>query len=73
MPSSIPDADKTGVTLKPRPNGPLVMSGDYEISLDGIVLAKGPNPVALCRCGHSAKNPFCDGSHNCAESEQNQD
>jgi CDGSH-type Zn-finger protein len=49
-------------------NGPLKVTG-------GIVLkdmAGKPIPLdnkdqyALCRCGQSAKKPFCDGSHKTA-------
>jgi len=58
------------VTLKPLDNGPYELSGT-------LVVADGEgNPVSLaderdsdaeaiylCRCGHSANKPFCDGTH----------
>jgi CDGSH-type Zn-finger protein len=36
----------------------LVDSEGNEFTLDSAKPA-----FALCRCGHSAKKPFCDGSH----------
>ena len=46
--------------------GPLVLEGDFKL-LDPegaeLPLAAGAR-VALCRCGASARKPFCDGSHN---------
>ncbi len=51
--------------ITPRDNGPLRIEGDFEI-LDpqgnAFGLA-GRTAVSLCRCGHSANKPFCDGSH----------
>jgi len=47
-------------------NGPLRIEGDFEIvdpNGNAFGLA-GRTGVALCRCGHSANKPFCDGSHN---------
>lgn len=61
------------ITIKVRDNGP------YFISLDDaphvlIVDAAGnrlePTPgrgVVLCRCGHSSRKPFCDGTHRTVE------
>lgn len=50
--------------IKVRVNGPLLCTGDIEVlDAHGKVLGKSDN-VALCRCGHSADKPFCDGSHN---------
>jgi CDGSH-type Zn-finger protein len=46
-----------------RPNGPYVV--DEEVSLrreDGTALRSAAG-MALCRCGGSAKKPFCDGTH----------
>ncbi|HXY24827.1 MAG TPA: CDGSH iron-sulfur domain-containing protein [Candidatus Acidoferrum sp.] len=46
-------------------NGSIRVEGDFEI-LDpqgqpfGL---GGRTTVSLCRCGHSASKPFCDGSH----------
>jgi CDGSH-type Zn-finger protein len=48
-----------------RNNGPLRLEGDImlldqemrEFGLGGRAV------VSLCRCGHSANKPFCDGSH----------
>ncbi|MFQ3593495.1 MAG: CDGSH iron-sulfur domain-containing protein [Gemmataceae bacterium] len=54
------------LTIRLRENGPLVVQGPFRL-LDhrGEELAlPGDKPlVALCRCGQSAKKPFCDGTH----------
>lgn len=52
--------------IVPANNGPLRIEGDFEI-LDpqGKAFGLGGRiSLALCRCGHSANKPFCDGSHN---------
>jgi len=47
-------------------NGPLRIEGEFEIvdpNGNAFGLA-GRTAIGLCRCGHSANKPFCDGSHN---------
>ena len=49
-------------------NGPLRVSGDV-ILKDGqgkTFDLSGRPAISLCRCGHSSKKPFCDGSHKTA-------
>ena len=56
----------TEVTIRCRPNGPFVIEGSVRIvDHHGNAFAVNSNKplVALCRCGHSATKPFCDGSH----------
>ncbi len=46
-------------------NGPLRVEGEFEIvdpSGAAFGLA-GRKVISLCRCGHSANKPFCDGAH----------
>lgn len=43
-----------------RENGPLAVHGELE--LDGEPMFR----ATLCRCGASARKPFCDGSHTAA-------
>jgi CDGSH-type Zn-finger protein len=49
-------------------DGPLRITGAFEIS--DPVGAKfdlaGRTTISLCRCGHFANKPFCDGAHNTA-------
>ena len=55
--------DKT--TIACTPNGPLRITGDFIIK-DGQGQdfdLSGRTTISLCRCGHSANKPFCDGSH----------
>ena len=50
-----------------RNNGPLRLEGeDITISDETgrTYTLAGRTVVSLCRCGHSATKPFCDGSHN---------
>lgn len=52
-------------TIRLRQNGPLVIEGDDVTVVDwnGAPYEITRRPVALCRCGASARKPFCDGSH----------
>ena len=51
------------VTIIPTENGPYEVTGEVSvIAADGTVLRE-TSKCYLCRCGHSAKKPFCDGSH----------
>ena len=53
-------------TIRIRPNGPLKVTGSFTLQdVDGTPYETGES-VALCRCGHSADKPFCDGAHNAA-------
>lgn len=52
------------VKIQALKNGPLLVTGKIElIGADGGPIAVQQDPAALCRCGHSGKKPFCDGSH----------
>jgi CDGSH-type Zn-finger protein len=51
--------------ITPQNDGPIRIEGDFEI-LDPAGNAfdlGGRTAVSLCRCGHSANKPFCDGAH----------
>jgi len=51
--------------ITPLNNGPIRIEGDFEIcdpQGNKFGLA-GRTAISLCRCGHSANKPFCDGSH----------
>jgi CDGSH-type Zn-finger protein len=49
-----------------RPNGPFIVDGEDAtvVDLNGKEFVPSKRPFGLCRCGASAKKPFCDGSHN---------
>lgn len=54
-----------GPTLTIRKNGSILVRGDITLlDHEGNVIQPPKNPFALCRCGHSANKPYCDGSHN---------
>lgn len=49
--------------IKVNNNGPYVISGEVLlVDASGNAFTKNET-FALCRCGHSANKPFCDGSH----------
>ncbi len=49
--------------VAPMLDGPLAVRGNLEIiSGTGRVVARQQS-ARLCRCGHSANKPFCDGAH----------
>jgi len=56
------------ITIRVCPNGPLLIEGGPITIVDqnGNQFPVNPDKpaVALCRCGQSAKKPFCDGTHN---------
>ncbi len=57
------------VTISIIDGGPYKVEGGVTLTgPDGstIPTAEG-KAVFLCRCGHSANKPFCDGSHNRVE------
>jgi len=54
------------VVIRVRDNGPYLVEGSVTVlDADGhpFPIDKTKPAVALCRCGASAKKPFCDGTH----------
>jgi CDGSH-type Zn-finger protein len=51
------------VTITVSEDGPYVVEGDIRITDSGGRELDLPYDVELCRCGHSANQPFCDGAH----------
>lgn len=50
--------------IKARQNGPYKISGKFSyLDATGQKQTTSGEDIALCRCGHSAKKPFCDGTH----------
>lgn len=54
---------KTKLTI--NSNGSVRVEGDFEIvdSQGNAYGLQGRTVLGICRCGHSANKPFCDGSH----------
>jgi CDGSH-type Zn-finger protein len=54
-----------GTKITVRDNGPVLVEGDLQmLDMAGRAYGlAGRGTVALCRCGHSQKKPFCDGAH----------
>ncbi len=51
------------VTMRVKENGSIRVTGTVDfVDADGNVL-KTETDFSLCRCGHSANKPFCDGAH----------
>jgi len=53
------------IKIVATPNGPYLVEGPVQIvDATGQPVDTGNRPrIALCRCGGSAKKPFCDGTH----------
>lgn len=61
MPAMSAAPDK--VTITSLTDGPLEVTGEVEILASDGTVVKESTKSYLCRCGHSAKKPFCDGAH----------
>ncbi len=55
--------NKTKLTI--NNNGSIKVEGEFEIfdAAGNSYGLQGRTVLSLCRCGHSANKPFCDGSH----------
>lgn len=52
------------VRITPYRDGPLLVRGPFTITdQSGNEIEVHQRTVALCRCGRSARKPFCDGTH----------
>jgi CDGSH-type Zn-finger protein len=62
-PEQVSHAAEGDVVLNPIANGPLRIDGWFELAAaDGARYVCGEK-TWMCRCGHSATKPFCDGTH----------
>ena len=59
--------DSAPVTITVYPDGPLLVRGPARIETpDGHEVVNPRATRALCRCGKSARKPWCDGTHKTA-------
>jgi 3-phenylpropionate/trans-cinnamate dioxygenase ferredoxin subunit len=51
------------ISITPTDNGPYIVKGPIRlIDMDGHEFEVKGESLALCRCGGSARKPFCDGT-----------
>lgn len=53
----------TETQIKVIPNGPLMVTGNVQITNEKGETEIRYNTTALCRCGGTKKTPYCDGTH----------
>jgi CDGSH-type Zn-finger protein/uncharacterized Fe-S cluster protein YjdI len=64
QPSELAVTDLVGpLDIRPTPDGPLRVSGAFEIESGTGRNLNRLKKTFLCRCGHSGNKPYCDGSH----------
>jgi CDGSH-type Zn-finger protein len=50
--------------ITPYRDGPILVRGPFTLTdQDGNEIETHQKTIALCRCGRSARKPFCDGTH----------
>ncbi len=49
--------------IKVAKNGPYLIPGNFTFTDAEGNTKNIDKTIALCRCGHSANKPFCDGTH----------
>ncbi|MDH3715160.1 MAG: CDGSH iron-sulfur domain-containing protein [Gammaproteobacteria bacterium] len=55
--------EKQAPWIKLRENGPYLVHNVTRLTNSKGATLQSTETMALCRCGHSANKPFCDGSH----------
>jgi CDGSH-type Zn-finger protein len=51
------------VNITPTENGPYLVTGPVALTAPDGRAIDHPDPMTICRCGHSSNKPFCDGTH----------
>ncbi len=57
------DQQENTVSIECAPNGPYIVENLRSLKNSRGEAIPAKEVIALCRCGASAKKPFCDGSH----------
>ena len=52
-----------GATIELSRNGPLLLQGTFRVLDEDGVAIPTAGRAALCRCGGTGNQPFCDGTH----------
>jgi len=58
-----PAAAEAGTTIQVSMSGPLLVQGSFALLDEGGATIRTSGRAALCRCGSTGNQPFCDGSH----------
>ncbi len=57
------EKEENTVAITATPNGPFIVEGKFKlVDREGKAEVR-TGRIALCRCGRSYKQPFCDGTH----------
>lgn len=57
------NSDKAKVTVELIENGPMRITGNFNLKDLKRDFEDNPQVIELCRCGRSANKPYCDGAH----------